>query len=245
MKSATVVAVCTIAAVLLYSGSTRPGYQNVCGAASAAESGLSGRKLQKDHMLDGDHQARLLHLTRSVNSIIDEYVDNRPVIMFAEEVRQSELGQRLLADMIHPRLLVSAGDLRPANGLLVYLKQRNGRSTDYETVLGRLPSSDHSRHMVLWGGVRDGRAGNDDHVDLHQVQVMFETFWQYQLIDVAVLVPTSTGSIRVYAFNPYTASRCNKAGPPIMINIWSGWINAFVKPDRVFGLDDKLKDLHR
>lgn len=222
-----------------------PGHPNVCRAASAGP-GPAGRQLQRRLMPDRGRRARLLHLARSVNSIIDEYLDNRPVIMFTDEVRHSELGQRLLADMAHPRLLVSAADLRPAyDGLLVYLGHRDGRPNDYEAVLGRLPSSDHSRHMVLWGGVRDGRTANDDRIDLHQIQVMFEAFWQYQLIDVAVLVPTSTGSIRVYAFNPYTGSRCNKAGPPIMINIWSGWTNAFVKPNRVFGLDDKLRDLHR
>lgn len=221
-----------------------PGHRNVCRAANAGPR-PAGLKLQRDLIPDGGHRARLLHLTRSVNSIIDEYLGNRPVVMFTDEVRHSELGQRLLADMTHPRLLVSAADLRLANGLLVYLGHRDGRPNDYEAVLGRLPSSDHSRHMVLWGGVRDGRTANDDRIDLHRIQVMFETFWQYQLIDVAVLVPTSTGSIRVYAFNPYTGSRCNKAGPPIMINIWSGWTNAFVKPNRVFGLDDKLRDLHR
>eukprot|EP00102_Acyrthosiphon_pisum_P018259 XP_008189946.2 PREDICTED: glutamate receptor ionotropic, delta-2-like [Acyrthosiphon pisum] len=75
--------------------------------------------------------------------------------------------------------------------------------------------------------------------------MLFEAFWHHQLIDVAILVPMSTGSIRVYVFNPYTASRCNGAGPPIMVNVWSGWTDAFVKPDKVFGMENKLKDLHK
>lgn len=159
--------------------------------------------------------------------------------MFADEVHRSELGQRLLANLAHPRLLVSSADLRLANGLIVYLD--GGSVTGgYEALLSRLPSSDHSRHMVLWTGVHGG-----DRVDLHRIQIMFEAFWQYQLIDVAVLVPMATGSVRVYTFNPYTGSRCNTAGPPIMTNVWSGWTNAFLKPDRVFGMDNKLKDLHK
>lgn len=214
--------------------------------AAAAETSTEGRKPFRGLMSHYvEHRPRLLHFARSVNKIIDEYLGTRSVIVFAHEVHRSELGQRLLADMHHPRLLVSAADLRPANGLIVYLPQGGdgGRSADYDAVLGRLPSSDHSRHMVLWDA--DDRA-NNDRVDLHRVQVTFEAFWQYQLIDVAVLVPvTSTGSIRVYAFNPYAGSRCNMAGPPIMINVWSGWTHAFIKPDRVFGLDNKLKDLHK
>lgn len=225
---------------------------NCCGpvAAAAAESSSSsvdkGRNLLRDLITsDGDHRARLLHLAWSVNKIIDEYLGTRSVVMFADEVHRSELGQRLLADMSHPRLLVSPADLRLANGLIVYLRHWDGlQSVDYDMVLGRLPSSDHSRHMVLWGGVRSLGDAND-RIDLHQIQVTFEAFWQYQLIDVAVLVPMSTGSIRVYTFNPYTGSRCNKAGPPIMINIWSSWINTFLKPNKVFGLDNKLKDLHK
>ncbi|CAH1723549.1 unnamed protein product [Aphis gossypii] len=75
--------------------------------------------------------------------------------------------------------------------------------------------------------------------------MLFEAFWHHQLVDVAVLVPVYTGSIRVYSFNPYTGSRCNGAGPPIMVNVWSSSTDAFVRPDRVFGLDNKLKDLHK
>jgi len=143
--------------------------------------------------------------------------------------------------------LAAATDARLANGLVLYLQQgqaqqnRDGRSTDYDAVLGRLPSSDYSRHMVLW----DVEPRPGDRVDLHRIQMLFEAFWHHQLIDVAILVPMSTGSIRVYVFNPYTASRCNGAGPPIMVNIWSGWTDAFVKPDKVFGMENKLKDLHK
>lgn len=206
---------------------------------SAAAAGAIGRKLLGDE----DHRAWLQQrLARSVNMIIDEYLGTRSVVMFADEVRRSDLGQRLLANMAHPRLLVSSADLRLANGLIVYLE--GGLADDHDVVLGRLPSSDHSRHLVLWAAAGAG-SGVGDRVDLHRIQVMFETFWQYQLIDVAALVPMSTGSIRVYTFNPYTGSRCNKAGPPVMTNIWSGWMNAFVKPDRVFGMDNKLKDLHK
>lgn len=219
-----------------------------CYLTTAGTEGLRGQRLFRNLLLDKGHRARLLHLTRSVNKIVDEYLGTRSVVMFTDEVRHSELGQQLLADMAHPRLLVSPSDLRLANGLMVYLQQRDsggggGRSTNYDSVLSRLPSSDHSRHMVLWGGVRGGNA--IDRVDLYRIQVMFETFWQYQLIDVAVLVPMSTGSIRVYTFNPYAGSRCNMAGPPIMINVWSGWINAFIRSDKVFGLENKLKDLHK
>jgi len=218
----------------------------LCSAVAATllryAAAAAGHKLFRDRLAsDGEHRARLLRLTRSVDRIVNEYAGTRPVVMFAHEVRRSELGQRLLADMDQPRLLVSPADLRLANGLIVYLQRRDdGRPADYGAVLSRLPSSDHSRHMVLWdGGQTDGR------VDLHRIQMTFETFWQYQLIDVAVLVPMSTGSIRVYAFNPYTGSRCNKAGPPIMINVWSGWTNAFLRPHKVFGLDNRLKDLHK
>lgn len=208
-----------------------------CGCSSTT----LGRQVQQLLGRDNDYRARVLRLTRSVNRIVDEYLGTRSVVMFADEVRGSELGERLLSGMAHPRVLVSRDDLRPATGLMVYLHR--GRDDGYDAVLSRLPSSDHSRHMVLWGGVHGGTA--NDRVDLHRIQVTFETFWQYQLVDVAVLVPMSTGSIRVYSFNPYTASRCNKAGPPIMINVWSGWTNAFVRPDRIFGMDNKLKDLHK
>lgn len=218
----------------------------VAAAAASSSSSSEGRKLLRDLIAsDGEHRARLLHLARSVNKIIDEYLGTRSVVMFTDDVHRSELGQRLLADMSHPRLLVSPADLRLANGLIVYLQHRNGlQSIDYDMVLSRLPSSDHSRHMVLWGGVRSFGDVND-RIDLHRIQVTFEAFWQYQLVDVAVLVPMFTGSIRVYTFNPYTGSRCNKAGPPIMINIWSSWLNAFLKPNKVFGLDNKLKNLHK
>lgn len=193
-------------------------------------------------------ERRAQYVTRSVNRIVDAYVGTRTVVMFTDEVRYSDLGLRLLADMGHARLLVSAADPRPASdGLIVYLQRDEAAvsyepstATDYDAVLRRLPSSDRSRHMVLWPAV-----ASHDRVDLHRIQVVFETFWHHQLIDVAVLVPMSTGSIRVYAFNPYTGSRCNQAGPPIMINVWSAWLNAFLKPDRVFGLDHKLKDLHK
>lgn len=227
-----------IAAVMLLS----------CGwaAANQQQDGGGIRKLLRDLVPEqGRDDARLTHLARSVNKIIDEYVGTRPVVFFANEVRRSELGQRILAGMAHPRLLVSPADLRLANGLIVYLERWNGQSTDYDAVLGRLPSSDHSRHMVLWGGGDGGGSGSGDRVDLHRIQVTFEAFWQYQLVDVAVFVPMFTGSLRVYSFNPYTGSRCNKAGPPIMINVWSGSANAFLNPARVFGLDDKLKDLHK
>lgn len=215
-----------------------------------SDEGLTkSRKLLRDllHLSDhGDYRARLTRVSRYVNTIIDEYLGTRAVVMFADEVRHSELGQQLLADMTHPRLLVSAADLRLANGLLVYIKHQNGDESPigYDTVLGRLPSSDHSRHMILWDGVRGG-TDQSDRIDLHRIQVVFEAFWQYQLVEVAVLVPMSTGSIRVYTFNPYTPSRCDKAGPPIMINIWSSWTNTFLKPNKVFGLDNKLKDLHK
>jgi len=209
------------------------------------------RRLRDLALNDQAHRARLARLARSVNKIIDEYLGTRSVVMFADEVLRSELGQLLLADMGHPRLLVqstSAVDVRITNGLVVYMQRgqalqqhRDGRSTDYDAVLGRLPSSDHSRHMVLW----DGAARPGDRVDLHRIQMLFEAFWHHQLVDVAVLVPVSTGSIRVYAFNPYTGSRCNEAGPPIMVNVWSGWTDGFVKPERVFGMDNKLKDLHK
>lgn len=218
-----------IAATLLRLQSLHPS------AVDAAAARAVGRKLLRD---DEDQRARLLRarVARSVNMIIDEYLGTRSVVMFADEVRRNELGQLLLADMAHPRLLVSQADLRLANGLILYLE--GGLTDGYDAVLGRLPSSDHSRHMVLW--TVDG-----DRVDLHRIQVMFEAFWQYQLVDVAALVPMSTGSIRVYTFNPYTGSRCNKAGPPVMTNVWSGWTNAFHRPDRVFGMDNKLKDLHK
>lgn len=213
-------------------------------AAADLQDVVGIRKLLRDLVPEqGPDDSRMTRLARSVNKIIDEYVGTRPVVFFADEVRRSELGQRLLAGMAHPRLLVSPADLRLANGLIVYLERWNGQSTDYDAVLGRLPSSDHSRHMVLWGGSDAG--GSGDRVDLHRIQVTFEAFWQYQLIDVAVFVPLFTGSIRVYAFNPYTGSRCNKAGPPIMINVWSSSTNAFLNPAKVFGLDDKLKDLHK
>lgn len=202
-----------------------------------------GRQVQRRLGRDMDYRARVLRLTRAVNRIVDEYLGTRSVVMFADEVRRSELGQRLLSDMAHPRVLVSRDDLRPATGLMVYLQR--GTPDGYDAVLSRLPSSDHSRHMVLWDDGGGRAVAASDRVDLHRIQVTFETFWQYQLVDVAVLVPMSTGSIRVYAFNPYTASRCNKAGPPVMINVWSGWTDAFVRPDRIFGMDNKLNDLHK
>jgi len=215
-----------------------------------AASGLAMRRRLRDLALDDEaHRTRLARLAGSVNKIIDEYLGTRSVVMFADEVSRSELGQRLLVDMGHPRLLVqssAATDARLANGLVVYLQRgqaqhRDGRSTDYDTVLGRLPSSDHSRHMVLWDGAQ--RPG--DRVDLHRIQMLFEAFWHHQLVDVAVLVPMYTGSIRVYTFNPYTGSRCNGAGPPIMINVWSSSADAFIRADRVFGMNNKLKDLHK
>ncbi|XP_026823054.1 uncharacterized protein LOC113561055 [Rhopalosiphum maidis] len=215
-----------------------------------AAGGLSMRRRLRDLALDDEaHRTRLARLAGSVNKIIDEYLGTRSVVMFADEVSRSDLGQRLLVDMGHPRLLVqssAATDARLANGLVVYLQRgqarhRDGRSTDYDTVLGRLPSSDHSRHMVLWDGAR----GPGDRVDLHRIQMLFEAFWHHQLVDVAVLVPMYTGSIRVYAFNPYTGSRCNGAGPPIMVNVWSSSADAFIRADRVFGMDNKLKDLHK
>lgn len=205
----------------------------LCCASAALRSQTLLRNLGQDTM----EKWRAHYLAWSVNQIVDAYVGTRTVVMFADEVRDSDAGQRLLAGMVHARLLVPAANPRLANGLIVYL-QEDGRATDYDAVLGRLPASDHSRHMVLWPVSRD-------RVDLHRVQVTFETFWQYQLVDVAVLVPMSTGSIRVYAFNPYAGSRCDRAGPPIMVNVWSVGSNAFIKPDRVFGMDDKLKDLHK
>lgn len=253
MKSKVTTTTFIIKFVLLHSAAVMlVGRQlNRCGpvaaaAAASSSSPVQGHKPLRDLIAsDRDHRARLLHLAWSVNKIIDEYLGSRSVVMFADEVHRSELGQRLLVDMSHPRLLVSSADLRLANGLIVYLRHWDDlQSADYDMVLSRLPSSDHSRHMVLWGGVRDLSDAND-RIDLHRIQVTFEAFWQYQLIDVAVLVPVSTGSIRVYTFNPYTGSRCNKAGPPIMINIWSSWINAFLKPNKVFGLENKLKNLHK
>lgn len=220
-------------------------------AAVVAAGRLTMRRRLRDLTLDDEAQrAQLTRLARSVNKMIDEYLGTRSVVMFADEVRHSELGQRLLVDMGHPRLLVqlaAATDARLANGLVLYLQRgqaqenQDGRLTDYDAVLGRLPSSDHSRHMVLW----DVAPRPGDRVDLHSIQMLFEMFWHHQLVDVAVLVPMSTGSIRVYAFNPYTGSRCNGAGPPIMVNVWSGWTDAFIKPDKVFGMENKLKDLHK
>lgn len=215
-------------------------------AVVAAADGAVGRPLLRDY--EGRRAANALQarLVRSVNGIIDEYLGTRSVVMFADEMRRSELGQRLLAEMAHPRLLVSAtAGLRSAsNGLVVYLQAGGG----YDAVLARLPSSDHSRHVVLWadGPSASGGGGGGDRVDLHRIQVVFEAFWQYQLVDVAVLVPMmATGSVRAYTFNPYSGSRCNAVGPPILTNVWSGRKNAFLKPGRVFGLDDKLKDLHK
>jgi len=219
--------------------------------AEAAAGGLTMRRRLQDLTLDDEaHRARLDRLARSVNKIIDEYLGTRSVIMFADEVRRSELGQRLLVDMIQPRLLVQsvkATEARLANGFVVYLQRgqaqqhRDGQTTDYDAILDRLPPSDHSRHMVLWDVVP--RPG--DRLELHRIQMLFEAFWLHQLVDVAVLVPVSTGSIRVYVFNPYTGSRCNGAGPPIMVNVWSGSADKFVKPDKVFGMENKLKDLHK
>jgi len=220
-------------------------------AAVASAGGLTMRHRLRDLTLDDEaHRTRLDRLARSVNKIINEYLGTRSVIMFADEVRRSELGQRLLVDMGQPRLLVqltTATDTRLANGFVVYLQRgkaqqhQDGQTTDYDVVLDRLPPSDHSRHMVLWDVVP--RPG--DRLELHRIQMLFEAFWLHQLVDVAVLVPVSTGSIRVYVFNPYSGSRCNGAGPPIMINVWSGSMDKFVKPDKVFGMENKLKDLHK
>lgn len=213
---------------------------------AAAGSGGVDRPLLRDY--DGRRAANVLQarLARSVNAIIDEYLGTRSVVMFADEVRRNELGQRMLAEMAHPRLLVSAtvGLRSASNGLIVYLQDGGSAGGGYDAVLARLPSSDHSRHAVL---LTDGPSANGgDRVDLHRIQVVFEAFWQYQLVDVAVLVPIkATGSVRAYTFNPYSGSRCNAAGPPILTNIWNGRTSAFLKPGRVFGLDDKLKDLHK
>lgn len=207
-----------------------------------------GRPLLRDYEGQQATDELQAHLARSVNGIIDEYLGTRSVVMFADEVRRSELGQRLLAEMAHPRLLVSttAGLRSASNGLIVYLQDGGPEAGGgYDAVLARLPSSDHSRHAVLWTDEPSANGGGD-RVDLHRIQVVFEAFWQYQLVDVAVLVPMkATGSVRAYTFNPYSGSRCNAAGPPILTNIWSGRKNAFLRPDRVFGLDDKLKDLHK
>lgn len=214
-----------------------------------ATAGVVGWPLSRDYegqRAANDLQARL---ARAVSGIINEYLGTRSVVMFADEVRGNELGQRLLSEMAHPRLLVSAATagLRSAsNGLIVYLQEGGGGVGGYDAVLSQLPSSDHSRHAVLWTDGPSANGDGGDRVDLHRIQVVFESFWQYQLVDVAVLVPMkATGSVRAYTFNPYSGSRCNAAGPPILTNIWSGRTHAFLKPDRVFGLDDKLKDLHK
>lgn len=211
------------------------------GAAQGRPSAL-GSKLLRDLHRDRDRDARLGRLARAVNAIVDRYLGTRAVVMFADEVARSELGRRLLADAGHPRLLVSRADPRLANGLIVYLQRHDGGVRHYDALLARLPASDHSRHMVLWD---DGAAAGPGRVDLHRVQTVFEAFWHHQLIDVAALVPVSTGSVRVYAYNPYAGSRCDEAGPPVMVNVWSGWTGAFVRPDPVFGLDGKLNNLHR
>lgn len=222
-----------------------PGLRGGCWRADGAASAL-GPKLLRDLNRDRDRDARLGRLARSVNGIVDRYLGTRAVVMFADEVARSELGRRLLADMGHPRLLVSRVDPRLANGLIVYLQRPDGGGDRpheyYDALLARLPASDHSRHMVLWDD--DGAAG-PRRVDLYRVQNVFEAFWHHQLVDVAALVPVSTGSVRVYTYNPYAGTRCDEAGPPVMVNVWSGWTGAFLRPDPVFGLDGKLNNLHK
>ncbi|XP_050522306.1 uncharacterized protein LOC126894967 [Daktulosphaira vitifoliae] len=175
------------------------------------------------------------YFAQSVGKIIDIYIGSRTVIMFADEVRRSELGQLLLATTSHPRTILPYGNVSLAAGLLVYFI--DDRHTDYDPILKTLPLSDHSRHMLLWNVER--------RVDLHRIQGIFEIFWRFQLIDVVVMVPLLTGNVRVYTFSPYSESRCNRVGSPIMINVWNSWLNDFMRKRKIFGQDNQINNLHR
>ncbi|XP_065208097.1 uncharacterized protein LOC135836938 [Planococcus citri] len=69
-------------------------------------------------------------------------------------------------------------------------------------------------------------------------------FWEFKLMNIAILKKNPNTSFDIYTYDPYTESNCNRPGPLDLLDTWNSTHRYFRLNSDLFPLTKKLKNLH-
>lgn len=168
-----------------------------------------------------------LHIFDCIEHIVNRFVFRVPVVFFNNEVSMIGWTNALIKSINKPRLVIRKNNtLDILRGFYILFPISH---TSYRKMFNA-KNYDKSKFLLVWD--------DQSNVTMSMVQKVFEEFWYYQHINVIALIKNN-----IYTFIPYTDSKCNAVGNPIVIDTWDMTRKQFTLNFDLFSTDIKVRDL--
>ncbi|RZF35805.1 hypothetical protein LSTR_LSTR009221 [Laodelphax striatellus] len=166
-----------------------------------------------------------------ISAIISTYKKHN-VFLLADEVDRVEIANDILEVLQEPRTILNPDNFTSTEGLYLFFGMRG---YSYIDVLHKMKINYRSQFLIVW---------TQPDARLIEVQKTFDDFWGFEIVKVASLVEMKYGSIFLYTYYPYTATRCSDAGPPILLDSWDTKTKSFLKKADIFA-SKKVSNLQK
>ncbi|XP_039294131.1 uncharacterized protein LOC111061495 [Nilaparvata lugens] len=154
------------------------------------------------------------------------------VFLLADEVDRVEIANDILEVLEEPRTILNPDNFTSTEGLFLFFGKKG---YSYVDVLHKMKINYRSQFLIVW---------TQPDARLVEVQQTFDDFWAFEIVKVASLVEMKYGSIYLYTYHPYTATRCSDTGPPIFLDSWDTKTKSFVKKADIFA-SKKVSNLQK